>query len=137
MTEQITRDAQPDAAPDELSARDCPTCDDDAEDCMFNRLTPHEARARALQLSRETDERLAEERKHDCGDAAPDNAWRPIETAPKDGTWILLYPRDGNGVICTGSWATWRDGDSGWAAGGGWFEPDDVSHWVPLPDPPK
>lgn len=62
--------------------------------------------------------------------------WQPIETAPKDGTLILLYPKDGDGIISIGRWMTMRGGNSIWAAGGGWFEPDEVSHWLPLPKPP-
>jgi hypothetical protein len=23
-----------------------------------------------------------------------------------------------------------------WLSGGGWFQPNEVSHWMPLPDPP-
>lgn len=65
MTEQITPDAQPDDAPD-------------------NRITPREARDAALQLSRETDERLAEERRReaepdDIAILAADLASEPID----------------------------------------------------------
>lgn len=24
-----------------------------------------------------------------------------------------------------------------WSSGGGWFQPNEVSHWMPLPEPPK
>lgn len=59
--------------------------------------------------------------------------WQPIETAPKDGTLILLYPTNGDGQISTGYW--WEHANC-WGAGGGWFDDGEVSHWMPLPEPP-
>lgn len=71
--------------------------------------------------------------------------WLPIETAPRDGTFIILYcPEDGSRW-----WASWQGGWSwfgsdeyglrreGHSLGNpnvvtGWF----VSHWQPLPAPP-
>lgn len=61
--------------------------------------------------------------------------WQPIETAPRDGTWLLLW--------CdwpfVGKWA-----DKGKRASGNWTEDADsinpiygATHWQPLPDPPK
>ena len=79
--------------------------------------------------------------------------WQPIETAPKDGTRIILYfPR--TDIVIGGSWQEVRDGD--WESGYHyWFEwkvddklffmeddPDwwNPTHWMPLmplPEPPK
>ena len=61
--------------------------------------------------------------------------WQPIETAPKDGTWVLaywptmsitLYPK-----------VAFNMGDEY-----GWETPDDYgqifpTHWMPLPEPPQ
>lgn len=57
--------------------------------------------------------------------------WRPIDTAPTDGSWILLARSD-NGFVGEGyrtrTFATF-------AANG--FRIDDVTHWMPLPAPPE
>jgi hypothetical protein len=72
--------------------------------------------------------------------AALREKWQPIESAPKDGTPLLLFsPLDyftfgnvENGLI----WVSggWRCGSSGWRGDGGIdHEP---THWMPLPPPP-
>lgn len=61
--------------------------------------------------------------------------WLPIDTAPKDGTDILLYDGD-TMVICR-----WNERRKEWVDS--WnqteFETDvePVTHWMPLPEPPK
>ena len=80
--------------------------------------------------------------------------WRPIETAPKDGTKILLLDNDGK-TMETGYWNpegdSWADENSepceaghgtiqvtgSWFSGGGWFQPNEVIAWLPLPAPPR
>jgi|GEM_PF-1728610 len=79
--------------------------------------------------------------------------WRPIETAPKDGTEIILRKADrvsaGNWIdpvrISTEPHATtgepvqlveheegfWQSWDGGFA------DDDEPTHWMPLPEPPK
>lgn len=67
--------------------------------------------------------------------------WQPIETAPKDGTTVLLYrycePWD---VFGYGAWEE-SHSVAGWIAHG-FFEPPGnlglaaPSHWMPLPGPP-
>lgn len=70
---------------------------------------------------------------------AADGGWRPIETAPKDGTLLILT---NGGWVKEGWWST-----SIWLGrkGPGWvidderecgFTQDDVTHWRPLPPPP-
>ena len=71
-------------------------------------------------------------------------AWLPIETAPKDGTRVLLTgwweddPTSGHRWTCDGFWDDLTEE---------WFEhPDRVptdgalvppTHWLPLPPPPE
>lgn len=68
--------------------------------------------------------------------------WQPIETAPRDGTPILVYRYcDPWHVI---GWATWADvcGISGWIARGFTETPGvlglgNPTHWMPLPAAPS
>ncbi len=60
--------------------------------------------------------------------------WQPIETAPRDGTRILL--RLSNGEVFSG-WGTEEAGFQKFHADGtdiGWLNP---RHWQPLPSPPS
>ena len=75
--------------------------------------------------------------------------WQPIETAPKDGTWVLVF-----GNVCDESWreisvavAQYTNELNGgttewhwqfaWYDGGYYGIVDDVTHWMPLPEPPQ
>ena len=81
--------------------------------------------------------------------------WKPIETAPKDGTAIMLCK--GKRVTC-GEWITgtnlgsmdyhattgepvgYPDAEdyAMWASwDGGFSEDDPPTHWAPMPDPPN
>ena len=79
--------------------------------------------------------------------------WQPIETAPKDGTEILLH---GAGRTTYGQWAApsktphlhyqdgfapeevWEEFDPYWASwDGGFTDEHPPTHWRPLPPPPK
>lgn len=82
--------------------------------------------------------------------------WRPIETAPRDGTRILLLLGDHR--IESGKWVdAEEDGpdsigaDAGWLSDSGWTMPGrsfghflhrrepmaPPTHWMPLPEPPE
>ena len=64
--------------------------------------------------------------------------WLPIESAPKDGTKIVL---GGPTWVDVGSWDDWYD-----QSAPGWFSETnhngyisaglDPTHWMPLPPPP-
>ena len=64
--------------------------------------------------------------------------WKPIETAPKDGTKVLVANNRGNMAV-----ALWRDGwvpmfSSGMPNGFLNGACGSVcTHWMPLPSPPK
>ena len=65
--------------------------------------------------------------------------WQPIETAPKDGTNILLVNRIGN--VATGLWQGNGEYEGWWLRGGN--RPNTFfnhhygpSYWMPLPEPP-
>ena len=60
--------------------------------------------------------------------------WQLIETAPKDGTSVLLW--DGGVVI--GEWRPgyhpWNEGS--WLIEGGQITARNATHWMPLPEKP-
>ena len=67
--------------------------------------------------------------------------WQPIETAPKDGTRILVpYPifDPGNLTASPDRYEIivvhWRE--VGWVSDGAWMLHEDPTHWMPLPPPP-
>lgn len=62
--------------------------------------------------------------------------WQPIETAPKDGRDILLWPtRWPRKKIDLGFW---NDGSGSWSLSTDIeYSPQNPTHWMPLPEPPK
>lgn len=58
--------------------------------------------------------------------------WQPIETAPKDGTWILIWldwiGHPMSSAFDNGSWQNLP-----WVANSKLYNP---THWMPLPKPP-
>jgi hypothetical protein len=78
-------------------------------------------------------------------------SWQPIETAPKDGTSVLLMDNDQPGLpggVADRCWSGNTAVAAWWGAEGGeWvcymdMIEDPISHftpthWQPLPDPPK
>ena len=66
--------------------------------------------------------------------------WQPIETAPKDGSPVWLLTRDPE-ESWIGRWnatgTSWTDDGElaitgTWLSCGGWFEPNEVTHWKPV-----
>jgi hypothetical protein len=66
-------------------------------------------------------------------------SWEPIETAPKDGTWILAFcPASSSDEL---QWAVTRFCDGMWEIDasddrGSFSTTNRPSHWQPLPEPP-
>ena len=63
--------------------------------------------------------------------------WHPIETAPKDGSLVLVAGVENGGVVTSNmTVARWLK-PYGWGSMpfGGLFE--GATHWMPLPEPPK
>lgn len=56
--------------------------------------------------------------------------WQPIETAPKDGTWVMVGNHNGP---CIARWGR-TPYVEGWF-NGRWYS-DNQTHWMPLPEPP-
>ena len=68
-----------------------------------------------------------------------EHKWQPIETAPKDGTWLILYTTEG---VHPGFWGpTYFDYDPDWITYCHRSDCETVpgvpSHWMPLPAPPE
>lgn len=70
--------------------------------------------------------------------------WQPIETAPKDGTRILLFV--GGSMIVVGQWDSDRnaakpkpywDNDLRYVFGKTHARSVPITHWMPLPKPPS
>lgn len=64
--------------------------------------------------------------------AERDAAWQPIETAPRDGTRVLLYREEWDHPEIIGWWAAAYQCFRSWP-GEPWAQP---THWRPLPPPP-
>ncbi len=64
--------------------------------------------------------------------------WRTIESAPKDGTEILLHYKEYLGSVDFVVSGHWDEGkspeESTWQHSYGW---GDADNWMPLPEPPK
>ena len=69
--------------------------------------------------------------------------WQPIETAPKDGTSILVTIFHDDGSYWGQDIVWWDDWTKFWASGGyDWMkvkydDTENITHWMPLPPPPK
>ncbi len=59
--------------------------------------------------------------------------WKPIETAPKDGTSILVCCEIGFMYVAHWNGKLWLSD----ACADSYFGADDATHWMPLPAPPE
>ena len=70
----------------------------------------------------------------DAAIAVMQSRWQPIETAPRDGTEVLITHGRTTVVAWWSDIFGWRDwGDIGW----GGMQDVAPTHWQPLPEPPK
>lgn len=60
--------------------------------------------------------------------------WQPIETAPKDQTFLAVLNCAGQQTICTMRWAVAEEKNS--RPDHSVFHVERVTHWMPLPDLP-
>lgn len=73
--------------------------------------------------------------------SAPD--WQPIDTAPKDGTLVLVYDKSwcgGGPRISATSWVAYRhkeDGALEWRVKGGFSGVSEPTHWMPILKGPR
>lgn len=74
----------------------------------------------------------------DAAQAPASNGWQPIETAPRDGTHILLLDEVsgwiGSGNVSPVNRSYWGEWDQ---KGYGAMFPHQPTHWRPLPAPPE
>jgi hypothetical protein len=67
--------------------------------------------------------------------------WRPIHSAPKDGTLILIHRTEQRYAEDTHHVARWVAEDEWWQVHDGKFDHalrgDEPTHWMPLPEPPE
>lgn len=67
--------------------------------------------------------------------------WRPIKTAPKDGTYILLYRPAEDGrqkdAVREGKYHRYGMNDTWRVRSGGVWDIDAPTHWMPMPNPPE
>jgi hypothetical protein len=64
--------------------------------------------------------------------------WQPIETAPKDGTRVLVYVEPFGSLIGSNTFNLFgRTSGDRWYCDGVWLDGSVPTHWMPLPEPPK
>ena len=73
-------------------------------------------------------ERNVEERRYTCC-SCKRPLWQPIETAPKDGTCVLVYSK-GRVISAYFLHDDWLEVLHSYSF-------NDPTHWMPLPEPPK
>ena len=67
--------------------------------------------------------------------------WQPIETAPKDGSYIILYRPSNDGrhkdAVREGKFHRYGMAETWRVRSGGVWDIDAPTHWQPLPEPPE
>ena len=109
--------------------------------CCIEVFQPLDTRADAKETAMLAgDERLARVT------IAEGDGWLPIETAPKDGTKLLLASSKDKPWVWCGYWSDDKEsnqfGEEGWVDGATsrnelFYVMTNATHWQPLPAPPK
>ena len=74
----------------------------------------------------------------EAADRIEELEWQPIETAPKDGTRVLLFvPPYGPSTGHYKDRSNWGPSASNWYAHAALNKEAEPTHWMPLPEPPK
>ncbi len=63
--------------------------------------------------------------------------WRPIETAPKDGRYIIIYGGYSGGTVTMARWQEMQRKNSRWQSSSGHPVPREPTHWMSLPQAPE
>lgn len=67
--------------------------------------------------------------------------WQPIETAPKDGEWVIIYDDQYRHSHASYLISHWHGSLKVWAgrsnSQGRFATWDEATHWMPLPAPPE
>lgn len=83
---------------------------------------------------------MAAETEDRYGTGADPAGWRPIETAPKDGTVVLVWrPRESDDHVAHAAVDHWRSYEIGGGGSGSWYRSrryQQPTHWMPLPATP-
>jgi hypothetical protein len=114
---------------------------DNAAECVIVYATPH---AEAVDRSEKIPLLIPSNPGELTEAVRMSEAWQPIETAPKDGTPVLIYQPDSSRKKVMEAWwaLEYEDGPGYWQtpigpAGRGYtILPKAVTHWQALPPPP-
>jgi hypothetical protein len=91
----------------------------------------------ARELSEETHSRkVAAEKAWEFADKLKTMEWQPIETAPRDGTSVLVAVYEEDGRYWGQDIVAWND-HIGWDSSGYDWQPNMILYWMPLPEPPN
>jgi hypothetical protein len=126
------------ALDDMTDARHAPTDAYPGKAARARAALDHHLKTKAIQVVRAEDKTLSEVSASTSAPEAKGDGWLPIETAPRDETWILAC-RAGSKIPHV---TTWDEVEKEWATFNMALEramkrPWEPTHWMPLPPPPQ
>lgn len=65
--------------------------------------------------------------------------WKPISSAPRDGTSVIVYSKEVHDFDDPTSVSHWSEFNNAWCFShyDRYLGPENPTHWMPLPEPPK